>query len=207
MAHESMRRISKLAAAVLTCAGVAGLVGAQEGRVASSLRLTAGDGVELVADRQVTQGRGMTGTRAMVAHGAALRYLQLDTAVVDGYVPADVCSANPSPLGIVRLVKDVLASEAAIAAEAPTGLLYEAGTDGISRLMALEYAVLARAWHQAGHTRPPALDGRSFALETTAGAGAWYVLQVWVGTPRLTDTVASWTPEVYCIYEAAEPNL
>jgi hypothetical protein len=76
-------------------------------------------------------------------------------------------------------------------------VLYEPGTNGQLRLVALEYVIPAAAWTSP---EPPELLGRRLTLNSF---GLW-ALHVWLWKRNPSGLYADWNPEVSCEHAGAQ---
>lgn len=79
----------------------------------------------------------------------------------------------------------------------PEAVLYEPGTNGQLRLVALEYVIPAAAWTSP---EPPELLGRQLTLNSF---GLW-ALHVWLWKRNPSGLYADWNPEVSCEHAGAQ---
>lgn len=84
--------------------------------------------------------------------------------------------------------------DSAIVPRTPEALVYEP-RGGTLRLVALEYVVDRKAWHDAGNTGPPKLFGRRFSLTTKNpfGVKPFYALHAWVWRQNPSGWLQPWT--------------
>jgi len=121
--------------------------------------------------------------------------LELKTTPANG---AKACIADPAGGMGVHMVNAKLLDNA-IALRSPEALVYEP-RGGTLKLVALEYVVDRKAWHDAGNTKPPKLFGRTFALTTTNpfGLKPFYALHAWVWKKNPAGWLQPWNPSVSC---------
>lgn len=87
-----------------------------------------------------------------------------------------------------------------IDAATPEILVYEPGSGGKLRLVALEYLVLRANW-DSHHTERPSLFGRQFDLTLAGnryGLPDFYSLHAWIWRPNPVDVFAPFNPRVSC---------
>ncbi len=122
--------------------------------------------------------------------------------VPDGYAPVLGCVSGPEMGAMgVHYVNGALVGDGALDAAHPEALIYEP-RNGRSRLVAVEFIVLADAWH-ATHDEndPPALEGQLFhyvGSPNRFGLPAFYELHVWAWRDNPNGTFADWNPRVSC---------
>jgi hypothetical protein len=143
----------------------------------------------------------------LVAKQATATFRQLEKAKAAGYAlelkttPANgakSCITDPAGGMGIHMVNTTLL-DSAIALKAPEALVYEP-RDGKLQLVALEYVVDRKAWHDAGNTRPPKLFGRQFSLTTKNpfGLKPFYALHAWVWKKNPAGWLQPWNPSVSC---------
>jgi hypothetical protein len=99
----------------------------------------------------------------------------------------------------VHLVNGGLVGDGALDATRPEALLYEE-KNGQMRLLAVEYVVIAEAWHAANEA-PPVLMGQLFnyvGAPNRYGIPAFYELHVWAWKHNPNGVFADWNPAVSC---------
>ncbi|MGH7468663.1 MAG: hypothetical protein ACRENP_11955 [Longimicrobiales bacterium] len=84
--------------------------------------------------------------------------------------------------------------DAIVQLEKPEVLLYEPDSEGVLRLVGVEYIVPVSAWTKS---RPPRLFGRNFHV---VPAFQVWALHVWVWKDNPSGTFADWNPNVSCKY-------
>jgi hypothetical protein len=102
-------------------------------------------------------------------------------------------------LGLAPELGDATA-EATVDAATPELLVYEPGSDGRFRLVALEYLALRANW-DAHNAEPPSLFGREFDLTLAGnryGLPDFYSLHAWIWNPNPTDLFAPYNTRVTC---------
>src|SRR4029453_3663753 len=132
--------LATLGAAILVAAGVA----------------LANNSNETVAAKQATAALPHPGKGK-----AAGDTLELKTAPANG---SKACIADAAGGMGIHMVNAKLL-DSAISLRSPEALVYEP-RGGKMQLVALEYVVDKKAWHDAGNTAPPKLFGRHFSLTT-----------------------------------------
>ena len=89
--------------------------------------------------------------------------------------------------------------DSAIKLRSPEALVYEPRGDSL-KLVAVEYVVDRKAWHDAGNSKAPKLFGRQFGLITTNpfGLKPFYALHAWIWKKNPTGWLQPWNPSVSC---------
>ena len=121
--------------------------------------------------------------------------VELKTTLANG---AKSCIADPAGGMGVHMVNTTLL-DSAIRLRSPEALVYEP-RGGSLRLVAVEYVVDRKAWHDAGNTKPPKLFGRQFALTTKNpfGLKPFYALHAWIWKKNPAGWLQPWNPSVSC---------
>jgi hypothetical protein len=100
----------------------------------------------------------------------------------------------------VHYANGALVGDDAIIASQPEILVYEPQRNGRMRLVAVEYIVLAEAWH-AVNEAPPVLMGQVFHYTGSPnryGLPAFYALHVWAWKHNPNGMFVNWNPAVSC---------
>jgi hypothetical protein len=134
---------------------------------------------------------------------ATRRYLDVNVAMHEGWVPATPCVSGPDAgaMGVHFVLPGRLADGALNPAE-PEALIYEPMANGALRLVGVEFIVFASDWaalHTDGGT--PAVDGHltNFVPEPNRfGLHAFYELHVWAWEHNPSGTFADWNTNVSC---------
>jgi hypothetical protein len=117
-----------------------------------------------------------------------------------GYGLFHGCVSGPQEGAMgVHLVNGDLVGDGALDATRPEALLYEE-KNGQMRLVAVEYVVIAEAWHAANEA-PPVLMGQLFnyvGAPNRYGIPAFYELHVWAWKNNQNGVFADWNPAVSC---------
>jgi hypothetical protein len=148
------------------------------------------------------------------ARNATASFHDLNAANAAGYSVkvADVngitCIDNPGtgamgvhyldPGLVPELFKDT--DPASVDAATPELLVFEPGTNGHQRLVALEYLTIKGPW-DAQHSAKPSLFGQTFnetAAPNRFGLPPFYSLHAWIWAPNPTDMFSPWNPRVTC---------
>ena len=166
--------------------------------VAAGLVIVAGTVPLATADRG---GRHVNDVREATA-----AYHSLDAAMDDGYTVevADAagltCIEDPAGgMGVHYLNPELLNAE--IDELRPELMVYAPEPDGDLRLGAVEYLVLADAWHEAQGKQPPQLFGKKFNLVPVGnryGLPPFYALHLWLWESNPVGLLQDWNPDVDC---------
>ena len=148
------------------------------------------------------------------ARNATARFHKLDHANAAGYsvrvvdVNGITCIDNPGTGAMgVHYLDPTLVPElpdptaaASVDASTPELLVYQPGTNGHERLVALEYLTIKGPW-DAQHSAKPSLFGQTFnetPFPNRFGLPAFYSLHAWIWAPNPTDMFSPWNPRVTC---------
>lgn len=117
-----------------------------------------------------------------------------------GYGLFHGCVAGPQQGAMgVHLVNGDLVGDGQLDPARPEALLYEQ-KNGQMRLVAVEFVVIAEAWH-AANEHPPVLMGQLFnyvGAPNRYGIPAFYELHVWAWKHNPSGLFADWNPMVSC---------
>lgn len=131
----------------------------------------------------------------------ASAYQDPAVAVDAGYVQLPSCVSGPEEGAMgVHFVNQALLEDGALDATQPELIVYEPQADGSFQLVAVEYLVIAEAWH-AANEGPPVLDGQHFNFYTAPnrlGLPAFYELHVWAFRENPHGMFPDWNPDVTC---------
>jgi hypothetical protein len=133
---------------------------------------------------------------------ATARYLDINAALADKWVPATPCVSGPAEGAMgVHFVQPSRLDGVANAAE-PEALIYEPLGNGAWRLVGVEYLIPKEAWELANpKAPPPAIDGHLTNLvgePNRYGLGAFYELHVWAWAHNPNGSFADWNTRVTC---------
>jgi hypothetical protein len=147
------------------------------------------------------------------ARDATAAFHSLDTANAAGYTVrvADLagitCIASDAGTMGVHYLNPSLVPElfdpdaaASVDAETPELLVYEPGSNGQLRLVALEYLTIKASW-DATHDAPPALFGRTFDTTLAGnryGLPDFYSLHAWIWNPNPAGIFEPFNRKVNC---------
>jgi hypothetical protein len=131
---------------------------------------------------------------------ATAQFQDVRVAVAAGYEPMGWCVSEPGVGGMgVHYLKYPLVLDAGFVPTEPEALLYEPRADGSLKLVAVEYIVVADAWHAAGNTGAPTFGGREFERGPLGpGMPELYTLHAWVWKPNPAGMFAPHNPRVSC---------
>lgn len=134
------------------------------------------------------------------------RYLAVSKAVNAGYGAFLGCTSGHDRGAMGQhYVNGSLIGDGALDASRPEVLVYEPKRDGRLRLVAVEYVVIAEAWH-ANNALPPVLMGQLFHYNGSPnryGLPPHYALHVWAWKGNPNGTFANFNPRVSCEYADA----
>jgi len=140
-----------------------------------------------------------------VRHATA-RFLNINVALAEGWVPATPCVSGPDfgAMG-VHLVLPPRLDDAVLDAQAPEALIYEPMANGAMRLVGVEFIVKASVWAAANPPPAvPALEGNLLNLigePNRFGLPAFYELHVWAWEHNPQGTFADWNTHVSCDHQ------
>ena len=143
-----------------------------------------------------TAAKQATASFAQLAKAKAAGYkIELKTTPANG---AKSCIADPAGGMGVHMVNPALL-DSAIKLRSPEALVYEPRGDSL-KLVAVEYVVDRKAWHDAGNSKAPKLFGRQFGLITKNpfGLKPFYALHAWIWKKNPTGWLQPWNPSVSC---------
>lgn len=127
-------------------------------------------------------------------------FRDINEAMAQGYGLFLGCVSSPHEGSMgVHYVNGGLVGDGALDAARPEALVYEPRR-GKLRLVAVEYVVLADAWH-SGNEEPPALDGQVFnyvGSPNRYGLPAFYELHVWAFKDNPHGMFSDHNPRVSC---------
>jgi hypothetical protein len=139
---------------------------------------------------------------------ATSRYLDVNVAMGDGWVPATPCVSGPMSGAMgVHFILPTRLRDGVLAASEPEALIYEPQPNGAMRLVGVEFIVLATDWsslHNDGSV--PQVDGHltNYVGEPNRyGLPAFYELHVWAWEDNPNGSFADWNTRVSCDSQAA----
>jgi hypothetical protein len=142
--------------------------------------------------------------------GATARYVDINVATHDGFVPATPCVSGPNAGAMgVHLVKLSRIGSFVLNAEQPQALIYEPTADGAMRLVGVEFIVLESVWvakNPGGGV--PALDGNLLnyvGAPNRYGLPAFYEIHVWAWEQNPQGSYADWNTRVTCAQQPIPP--
>lgn len=134
---------------------------------------------------------------------ASARYINVNTAIADGFVVATPCVSGPDAGAMgVHLVLPARLATGVLDAEQPQALVYEPKSNGELRLVAAEFIVFESVWasqHAAGSV--PALEGNLLnyiGAPNRYGLPALYEIHVWAWEGNPHGSYADWNTQVTC---------
>src|SRR5688572_26395689 len=149
-------------------------------------------------DAQGTSGAA-SGAVATV-RAATERFQDVEAAKAAGYGLFHGCVSGPEEGAMgIHFANGALVGDGVLDAARPEALLYEV-RNGQYELLAVEYVVVADAWH-AHSEAPPVLMGQLFhyvGSPNRYGIPAFYELHVWAWKSNPLGTFADWNPTVSC---------
>ncbi|MGH9645665.1 MAG: hypothetical protein ACRD4E_02510 [Bryobacteraceae bacterium] len=137
---------------------------------------------------------------------ATARYININDATADGFVPATPCVSGPDTGAMgVHLILPARIAAGTLDAEQPEALIYEPTSHGEMRLVGVEFIVLESVWaskNPAGSV--PALDGNLLnyvAAPNRYGLPAFYEIHVWAWETNPRGSYADWNTHVTCSHQ------
>src|SRR5215469_5827374 len=169
------------------------------------LRLSLCPALLLVAPLGATAGDTATPLIDKVRNATA-RYLDINVALGEGFVPATPCVSGPDTGAMgVHLVLPARISGGVLNAERPEALIYVPMSNGGMRLVGVEFIVLESVWaakNPAGGV--PTLDGNLLnyvAAPNRYGLPAFYEIHVWAWESNPQGSYADWNTHVTCVHQ------
>lgn len=143
-----------------------------------------------------------------VVRESTRRFLRVSQAATAGYGPFLGCTSgdHAGAMGL-HYVNGTLVGDGTLDASRPEALVYEPLPNGRMQLVAVEYVVIAEAWH-ATHPEPPMLMGQLFHYSGSPnryGLPPHYALHVWAWKGNPNGAFAHWNPRVSCAAYAPVP--
>jgi len=137
---------------------------------------------------------------------ATARYLDLNVALAEGYVPATPCVSGPDTGAMgVHFVLPARIKGGVLDAEQPEALIYEPLSGGAMRLVGVEFIVLESVWAAKGPAGAvPALEGNLLnyiGAPNRYGLPAFYELHVWAWQDNPKGSYADWNTRVTCVHQ------
>jgi hypothetical protein len=131
---------------------------------------------------------------------ATERFMDLEAAKSAGYGLFHGCVSGPEEGAMgIHFANGSLVGDGVLDPTRPEALLYEV-RNGQYELLAVEYVVIADAWH-AHSEAPPVLMGQLFnyvGSPNRYGLPAFYELHVWAWRSNPNGTFTDWNPAVSC---------
>ena len=140
-------------------------------------------------------------------HDASARYVDINAALADGFVPATPCVSGPDTGAMgVHLVLPARISSGVLNPQQPQALIYEPMTNGAMRLVGVEFIVLASIWQANNPANSvPALAGNLLnyiSAPNRYGLPAFYEIHVWAWEPNPQGSYADWNTHVTCAHQS-----
>lgn len=136
-----------------------------------------------------------------IVRNATERFRDLSLAKAEGYGQFLGCVSAPEHGAMgVHFANGALVEDGLLDAERPEVLVYEPQANGGLRLVAVEFLVIAEAWHATNPT-PPVLAGQSFHFVDSPnrfGLPPFYELHVWSWKHNPHGSFVNWNPNVTC---------
>jgi hypothetical protein len=119
-----------------------------------------------------------------------------------GYGPVLGCVSGPDQGAMgVHFINPALLTDGVLDATRPEALIYEF-TNGVARLVGVEFIVLASVWHENhAPNDPPVLDDQLLHLVDSPnrfGLPAFYELHVWAWRDNPNGVFVDWNTRVSC---------
>ena len=144
----------------------------------------------------------LTAAQRRVIREATSRYRDPDVAIADGYLPTDVCAAEPELGGMgYHYVKPSLAADVVIGPTLPEALLYAPDRNGRLRLVAVEYVIDDADGDLGTDDDRPTLFGHPFDGPMEGhepGQPVHYDIHAWVWKRNPAGELAQFNPDVRC---------
>lgn len=162
--------------------------------------------LSLPASSALAVASGDSAALAEKVRHATARFLNINVALAEGWVPATPCVSGPDTGAMgVHLVLPPRLDDAVLDAQAPEALIYEPMANGAMRLVGVEFIVKASVWAAANPPPAvPALEGNllNYIGEPNRfGLPAFYELHVWAWEQNPQGTFADWNTHVTCDHQ------
>jgi hypothetical protein len=133
---------------------------------------------------------------------ATARYRDINVAKAEGFVQATPCVSGPNfgAMGVHFVLPSRVGGNAPNADE-PQALIYEPTGGGGTRLVGVEFIIIAGLWDAAHPQSPPSLDGQLLNLVDAPnryGLPAFYEIHVWAWEHNPVGSFADWNTAVSC---------
>lgn len=167
------------------------------GTIATSSLLTV-----TAASAQTHQHSASTSPSALVQEVRRVTdvYRDIRQTASGGYAQFLGCVSGPQEGAMgVHYVNGTLVGDGAIDVSRPEALIYEF-SDGMARLVGVEYIVMADDWNKT-HAQPPVLQGQVFQFNGSPnryGLPAFYELHVWAWRDNPSGAFVDWNINVSC---------
>jgi hypothetical protein len=147
---------------------------------------------------------GDDGPLAQKVRAATARFVDINVAMGEGWVPATPCVSGPDTGAMgVHFVLPARIAGGVLKADEPEALIYEPMSNGAWRLVGVEFIVLADEWAKR-HSGPPALEGNLMNLigfPNRYGLPAFFELHVWAWEHNPMGVFADWNTKVTCEHQ------
>jgi hypothetical protein len=112
------------------------------------------------------------GPLAQKVRAATARFVDINVAIAEGWVPATPCVSGPDTGAMgVHFVLPARIGDGVVKADEPEALIYEPMSNGAMRLVRVEFIVLAADWAKRNPGgNPPALEGNLMNLVGASGS-------------------------------------
>lgn len=138
--------------------------------------------------------------------GATAQYVDINTALHEGWVTATPCVSGPDSGAMgIHLVMPARISSGVLDPTQPQALIYEPMPNGTMRLVGVEFIVLESVWvgnNPGGGV--PALEGNLLnyiGAPNRYGLPAFYEMHVWAWQNNPQGSYADWNTQVTCAYQ------
>ena len=162
--------------------------------------------LSLLNGSALAQETGASSPLAEKVRHATARFVDINVALAEGWVPATPCVSGPDTGAMgVHLVFPPRLDQVVLDATQPQALIYEPMPNGAMRLVGVEFIVKASVW--AVHNPPPAVPALEGNLlnyigePNRFGLPAFYELHVWAWERNPRGTLADWNTRVTCDHQ------
>lgn len=167
--------------------------------------LAVGEGTDLDARPQMSQGFVTPGAILAEIRHATARYHRLEAALADGYVFRTACHFSATG-GKGHHYRKVALTDGVVDPAQPEILLYEPRENGSERLVGVAFLVPAAAWDPF-HPQPPTLGAEPFLDRRAPGSLGppfpHYALFAWVWRHNSNGMFNQYNPDVSCEFADA----
>ena len=173
---------------------------------ASRSTLCALAALSLLTESALAQETGESSPLAEKVRHATARFVDINVAFGEGWVPATPCVSGPDTGAMgVHLVFPSRLDHVVLDASQPQALIYEPTASGAMRLVGVEFIVTAKVW--AAHNAPPAVPALEGNLlnyigePNRFGLPSFCELHVWAWERNPRGTLADWNTRVTCDHQ------